>query len=228
MNDMKKPLSLQQEKNGIKKAALRAANAAKKLTISTNTSMNILQNFIFPDYNPLAPADMYFRGNDAGVFLRNESCLQCKKYGQYTFDTYFNGFMLDAWSGRAKIDSLHATLHGKGAFQIQFILVRHSDYALTEKAENHTRRIILTQHVTLTETGVSFPLDSALAWQDGMLYLAITALEEDALFYGGAYWTDTAPRNPVKLGMVITHFNRKNYILPAIARISHHILGNPQ
>lgn len=190
--------------------------------------MNILQNFIFPDYNPLAPADMYFRGDDAGVFLRNESCLQCKKYGQYTFDTYFNGFMLNAWSGRAKIDSLYATLHGKGAFQIQFILVRHSDYALTEKAENHTQRIILTQQVTLTETGVSFPLDSALAWQDGMLYLAITALEEDALFYGGAYWTDTAPRNPVKLGMVITHFNRKNYILPAIARISRHILGNPR
>ncbi|WP_298641878.1 hypothetical protein [uncultured Cardiobacterium sp.] len=190
--------------------------------------MNILQNFIFPDYNPLAPADMYFRGTDAGVFLRNEGCLQCRKYGQYTFDTYFNGFMLNAWVDRAKLDSLNVTLRGKGLFLVQFMLVRYSDYDKTGKTANPTHRVVLEQQILLTEAGVSFALDAALAWPDGMLYPAITALEEDALFYGGTYWTDTAPRNPVKLGMVITHFNRKNYILPAIARISRHILGNPQ
>ena len=190
--------------------------------------MNILQNFIFPDYNPLAPADMYFRGTDAGVFLRNEGCLQCRKYGQYTFDTYFNGFMLNAWVDRARIDSLHTTLRGKGLFLVQFMLVRYSDYDKTGKTANPTHRVMLEQQILLTEAGVSFALDAALAWLDGMLYPVITALEEDALFYGGTYWTDTAPRNPVKLGMVITHFNRKNYILPAIERISRHILGNPQ
>ena len=60
-----------------------------------------------------------------------------------------------------------------------------------------------------------------------MLVFDIEALEETQVvdFY---YWTNTPPTNKVKLGIVITHFNRQKYVLPAIARLKEQLLDLPE
>ncbi|MDO4642720.1 MAG: hypothetical protein Q4A74_02655 [Cardiobacteriaceae bacterium] len=180
--------------------------------------MNILQNIVFPGYSSNIPDEMYLRCLDRSLFLRNRNSVCMEAYGKCSFGTYFNGFMLEGWRGKAKISTLFATLRGQGRVCVRFLLERHS---------TNTARLILEQEIILTEEGIVFSLDETLKWQDGMLYVELIALEDNTYFTGGEYWSNTQPTNTVKLGLVITHFNRKNYVLPAIERITQHILKHP-
>jgi hypothetical protein len=62
--------------------------------------------------------------------------------------------------------------------------------------------------------------------ESGMLYFTLEALEPGSLTEG-YFSTITVPDRDVKLGVVITHFNRKQWVLPAIARIRDELLNDP-
>ena len=179
--------------------------------------VNTLQNIIFPDYNPTVPDDMYIRCVGESFFFREEKKVVFEKYGKSILDTYFNAFMLDAWCGRAKITSLSLRLRGEGKFRVRVFLNRFASAG----------RVVSEKTLALDKQGISIVLDEVLQWQDGMVFFEIMALENNASFLGGEYITEMSPPNEVKLGLVITHFNRKNYVIPAIQRITNEILENP-
>ena len=51
-----------------------------------------------------------------------------------------------------------------------------------------------------------------------MLFILIEAYEETVI-EGGHFGTKENPKREVNLGIVITHFNRKQYVIPAIKRL---------
>ncbi|GAL12846.1 hypothetical protein JCM19233_3840 [Vibrio astriarenae] len=60
-----------------------------------------------------------------------------------------------------------------------------------------------------------------------MIYFKVIAQEESEL-WGGEFVTTTEKVRDVKLGIVITHFNRKPYVIPAIKRIKKQLLSDPE
>lgn len=159
---------------------------------------------------------MYFRKSDRVLFFREKKEILLGKYESCAFDTYFNGFMLEAWSDKAKIDSLILSLIGQGKFRLRVCLNRFSIAS----------RILLEKNVNLSQNGILIDISSALRWKDGMVFFDIVSLEENAIFQGGSYVTKTSPVNDVKLGLIITHFNRKQYVLPAIDRVNSEIANS--
>jgi hypothetical protein len=164
-----------------------------------------------------APENMYVRlGNDKANTVFAEQSIAFTQGGKATFDTFFNGMTIGAWKIHCDLNSLHLVLKGEGRFLIRFGLHRIG----------YASRWLEDQHIELhasDELPIALPFWNEL--ESGMLYFQLIALGDSALT-GGYFATSELPRNQVKLGMVITHFNRHKYVLGAIERIKTQLLSD--
>ncbi|TQN50811.1 glycosyltransferase family 2 protein [Acidithiobacillus thiooxidans] len=178
--------------------------------------MFMLQTLVMPHLDFTAPEDMYVRlhTTEVSASLKDQK-LVFRQHGRASFDTYFNSVSVGVWKKNCKIDDIGITLRGEGEFILRYGLHRigHAHVWLDE------------QRVTLTERDQYFSFDR---WQDldgGMLYIYLESVFGGSL-YGGGWVTSTPSVRDVKLGIVITHFNRKNYVIPAIKRIKKQLLDD--
>lgn len=180
-----------------------------------------LQNVIYPSKDLSVDWDMYFRieNKDANslvdVFVSDEKII-FRKGGFVSFDTFFNGFTVQAWRNNTNIDKLFLKVNCKGRFLLR-ISQHHSVDQLAFLQE-----VILDSldHLYMLE------INDWRELKDGILYFSLKSLEDDSEFYSAEFVTDTKPVNDVRLGVVITHFNRKQYVVPAIRRISDELLSD--
>lgn len=180
--------------------------------------MNILQNIIFPHLAFRAPEEMYVRlANDKVYALFEDHSMVFSEGGRAYFDTYFNGFSIQPWQKNCQINDLSLHLGGEGSFLVRIGMHRigHAPYWLHET--------ILHLQEGKTE---SVQINEWNKLEAGMLYFSVQALGKGILNRG--FWaTETAPRQAVKLGIVVTHFNRKQWVLPAVSRIHQQLLTDP-
>lgn len=176
-----------------------------------------IQQVTMPNLAFAAPEEMYVRfGTDLARASYNEQRIQFSEGGKAVFDTFFNGLNLALWKRHCPLNDLYFSLAGTGSLVLRFGLHRigHADRWLAEIP------------VDLTEEGRSFELPFWATLQEGMLYVAVQATGPCRL--NEAYFsTSTPPRRRVKLGIVITHFNRKQYVLPALERVREQLLADP-
>lgn len=176
----------------------------------------LLQQVTLPSLEFSAPDEMYVRCWNDEVGLRyNSQQLVFRRGGRVSFDTFFNGMTIDTWKEKCKINDLFLLIKGSGKFIIRFGLHRigHSHKWLNEEVITINNRT--NEHILEIK-----------AWkilEKGILYFILEALDDGSIS-NACFFTKTEPINQVKLGIVITHFNRKNYVLPAIDRIKSKIL----
>ncbi|MFT9418957.1 glycosyltransferase family 2 protein [Acetobacter sp.] len=177
--------------------------------------MHKLQVFVLPRIDIISTEDMYFHGSDDTVIasLKNQK-ISIEKSKAVQFDTFFNSFSVEPWKKNCSINDLNIAITGKGHVRIRFGL----------HTLNEAHRWLYECDVNLSEAPLEIELPFWAHLERGMLYLEMRALSY-AEFTGGYFFTRTPPRNDVKLGIVITHFNRKKYVLPAIKRISDELLN---
>ncbi len=171
--------------------------------------MSTLQSLVLPGLDFGAPEDMYVRLNDKARISLREGLLAFRDGGRAIFDTFFNGLTIAAWRDQCAIADLRLVLHGKGKFILRFGLHRggHAHRWLDE----------MVVDLTAAEPAVA-PLTFWPDLTEGMLYFTLEAVGE-ATLRTGAYETATPAVRDVKLGVVITHFNRKRMVLPALRRV---------
>lgn len=166
-----------------------------------------------------APDDMYVRYNSEKVsasFAKRD--LSFNAGGEASFDTFYNGFTIHHWKKHCKVDDLSLRLEGTGRFNVRFG-VHRLGAAL---------RWLDEIEVSLSDSAPA--LVEIKQWADydeGILFFAVRALEAGTIT-GGAFVTNTAPQRQVKLGISVTHFNRKAYVIPAINRIRDELLNDPR
>ena len=180
--------------------------------------MNILQNLLLPHLAFHAPEEMYARlHNEKAIALFSEKKIIFKEGGTASFDTFFNSVTIQAWKKNCQIDDLALSLQGKGEFVLRIGLHRIG-YAHAWLSE---------QIITLSENSPTIiPVAEWANLKSGMLYFQLQALSSGELTQG-CWITETAPQHNTKLGIVITHFNRKQWVLPAIKRIHSELLSDP-
>lgn len=178
-------------------------------------STNIIQTFCFPSLQIGSPEEMYFRVKHKKQTRFDEKVIYFEKNESVTFDTFFNSFSVGVWKRNTSIEQLKCQLFGDGSFIIKFGLYRIG----------HAHKWLSEQTITLTNDGTIIDMPFWPSLEDGLLYLQMIALS-DGEFRAGHYLTDSQPKREVKLGIVITHFNRKKYVLPAIHRIETELLDD--
>ncbi|MDU7784723.1 MAG: hypothetical protein E7J79_00160 [Aggregatibacter aphrophilus] len=176
--------------------------------------MIVIQNSVYPTYSLCSEKELYFRFNDHVDLDMNRSLLNLSEGGKVFTDTYFNSVSVGKWKRHTNINNLTFTIKVKGNVKITWFL--HRAY--------FSGRILGEDYISNSELSeVSIPLKFWDSLEDGMLTFDIEAFSGSLItdFY---YSTTTEPTNDVKLGIIITHFNRQKYVLPAIDRLKKQLL----
>lgn len=177
-----------------------------------------LQHLVMPNLTFGAPTEMYVRlGNDEVHALMSEDRLLFRTGGRISLDTFFNSITIQAWKKNTRVDDLQLHLKGSGRFILRFGLHRIG----------HAHRWLSEYVITLdSDDEFILPIEAWSELESGILYFAMEALEPGHL-QTGYFSTKTPPEREVRLGIVITHFNRKELILPAMERIRKELLSDP-
>lgn len=177
-----------------------------------------IHNFVLPNRAFGAPDDMYARCvNDAAYALASPARLKFLKGGRASFDTFFNAFSLDLWKGRLKVLGLTLVLRGTGSFLVRLGLHR---------LDQPPRWIYQQETFLSDDKPVSLMLPNLQGSDRGLLYLDLLALS-DGEFHGGGFDVTGPVAAPVKLGIVVTHFNRISYVSAAIERLEGELFSDP-
>lgn len=179
--------------------------------------MNTLQSLVLPNLDVPATEDMSLRLNDRAWARMDAGCVEFDGGGSLSTDTFYNGLSVGVWQRQCHIGSLALVLAGSGDFVLRIGLHRAGQASLW-----------LAEHALPLGDGTTVQV-ALPAWaelKDGLLFYTLRARRPGRLD-GAAWVTADAPRHAVRLGIVITHFNRQRQVLPAIARLRRTLLQRP-
>lgn len=175
--------------------------------------MITLQNFIAPDPEICTEQPLY--GHVRGDYgLRQSDKSYVLTSGTHlSFDSYFNLFNLNTWAQHARLDSLLAELRGKGKVALRVTHVRrfqswevvHSDVV---DLDPETPYLIDLSHM-------------ADGTHRGLLYVTLTALDDEVEFHGGRFATKALPADCTlpRLTISITTFKREEEVRRTAERL---------
>ncbi|MBR0559407.1 glycosyltransferase family protein [Neokomagataea anthophila] len=177
------------------------------------TDFFVVQDLLLPGMDFSAPVELYARGNDHVSFRLAERKAVFQPGGRAFFDTYYNGISVGAWKRMTTIDNVSVLLKGHGNF-----ILRAGIHRLGQAF-----RWLTEQEIELADDQDTI---AELPWaelDDGLLKIQLEAVSDGELS-GGCFVTSSTPQRDVKLGVVITHFNRQSFVVPAIRRIHQELL----
>lgn len=180
--------------------------------------MRVLQNSVFPTYSLCSEKELYFRFTDDVDLNMNRSIFTLWKNGKLSTDTYFNSISVGKWKRHTQVNDLSLNLTFKGKIKLVWQLDR-LHYSSKVLGENY---LISDDFNT-----VNIPLEFWEALEDGILSFSIVALD-DSEVSTFSYSTTSPISQLVKLGIVVTHFNRQQFVLPAIERLKSALLQNEE
>ncbi|WCK26368.1 glycosyltransferase family 2 protein [Agrobacterium pusense] len=181
--------------------------------------MFTLQNITLPSLAIRSNENMYFRAHRDGSFYSYQTeSLSFQKSAHVSLDCFFNAFSIGKWKKNCALTALSLRLRGKGRFVLRFGLHRLG----------FPHQWLQENTIDLGDDDVCIPVEDWHNLEDGLLYISLYALDAECMFKGGEFVTPDAASTSVKLGIVITHFNRKQWVVPAIRRIADGLLSDPR
>ncbi len=170
--------------------------------------MFVLQELVFPCGIGSYKDDMFCRGGLCDgrrlLFFKNKFV---------RFDTFYNALQIRLWKSDCGIDNLRFYIKGSGKGIVKFGVQRIAKNTIW----------LGSSTVELSEAGVGIAVPGWAELFNGLLFVEFAPLE-DGYITEGAFLTETKPVNNVRLGLVITHFNRQNYVINAVKKIDNGIL----
>ena len=179
-----------------------------------------IQSSVFPSHDLCSEESLYFRLNDRCMLQYGEvNRILMSKDGRLNTDTYFNSISIGKWKNHTGLTDLTLKLHFKGKVVLKWwwhrTQYRHlviGETTLESADAAQARQVQVPQYDRLT---------------DGVINFELFALEDSELT-GFEYATVMQPRRDVKLGIAITHFNRQQYVIPAVRRLNEQLLTDPR
>lgn len=177
--------------------------------------METLQTIVLPNLDIPGDETLYVRTNERVSCELAGPCLRFEPGGVVSTDTFYGGLTVGAWKTVAPVRTLLLELEGDGQFLVG-IGVHRLGHAVLWLDE---------QEIALAPgTPTHVPVRGWDRVADGILFLRLRARRAGSLTAARYRTTDPA-RNDVRLGLVITHFNRPAQVLPAIERVRRQVLS---
>jgi len=181
------------------------------------TAATALHRLVFANLEVPVDEEMYFRTSGGAWAELGDRRLHFDAGSIVSSDTFYNGLTIAMWKRRCEVSTLSLRLRGSGE-----VVVTLGQHRFGQASIWHAEhRLILTPG---SEVELALPFWAAL--HDGMLFFRLRGLSAGTLDEA-AYVTTDSPRHDVRLGIVITHFNRQAQVVPAIRRIERALLARP-
>lgn len=174
-----------------------------------------IQNILFP-HKTFGSCAFKYMGSNLASYSDDEIVIFSG--GGIYFDSYYNALSLPVWKEQCGLNRIVFCAKGNGKAVVKlFVATIGIDFELASKT------------VDLTENEqIIFEYELSKIEHNGLLYITISPMEDKVFFKGGGWYTPEKPKREVILGISVTHFNRKEYVLPAIQRVKKNILDNPE
>lgn len=174
-----------------------------------------LQDILFPDATFGAPDDMYARIKQGNAYLsREEKILSFSNGVKLSFDTFYNAFSITPWKYTAGLEDIFIELEGVGHIIVQ--ICKHTI--------NNRHHVLHEETLDLSSTNkIELPQEKWKKIFSGLLFISIYTLSDGKLT-GGSWQTSTIPVNDIRLALIITHFNRQEYVLAALSRLKRDLI----
>ncbi len=173
--------------------------------------MRVLQRFLFPSLELRPETDLYLKAEKGAVYSNVLGEVRLPHSGVVSFDTYFNSFSAGKWRRHTDVRRVTFAVEGVGSFEVHAVL-------------NHpyrSPRVVTGALFDLAErTEVVLPTIDLDDLGDGQLYLKVQCLQGEATIFGAHVATPDPPKRDVRLGIVITTFNRKRYVNENVDRLA--------
>lgn len=174
-----------------------------------------LQTFQFP-YDIQVPTEMYLRKHQGTCNCSFEKgIINISKGSEVSFDTYWNSLSVAIWKNNCTIKELCFSISGTGNVRLKFGLHRFAQSSIC----------LAEFEISLQRDGVCLNLPFWTSLHEGLLFCSVEALS-DVVLSDTFFFTNDSPCTKVRLGLVITHFNRQGFVLAAIARLTKELFND--
>lgn len=130
----------------------------------------------------------------------------------FTFDTFYNAFSVKKWKQARGVSSLSLSLHICGQGEV----------TLFHRSQAGVVTPLWSQEIE-DEIRCTEEISAWLVLSEGLLYFSVTAKVECTV--EGVYFATSSPMVQVpQLGVVITHFNRQQYVRNSMQRLRRELL----
>nr|WP_238331337.1 MULTISPECIES: glycosyltransferase family 2 protein [Acetobacter] len=138
------------------------------------------------------------------------------KMGQaFTFDTFYNAFSVKKWKQAGGVSRLLLSLHIRGQGEVTLFHRSKADVVTPLWSKEIEGEIRCAEEISAWPT-----------LSEGLLYCSVTAQSECTV--EAVYFATSSPMVQVpQLGVVITHFNRQQYVRHSIQRVQKALLQDP-
>ncbi|SFH06930.1 Glycosyltransferase, GT2 family [Desulfotomaculum arcticum] len=190
-----------------------------------------LFRFILPQSNICSETELYFRtvpasvSDNSVIFDEQSRIIKLKQGARISFDTYFNCFSYSKYLRYTWVDCVGISLSLKGKFLVRLVAARLEENGQSsEVLQEHLVQFIETDEFKFTQ---SFASDNT----EGIYYIELTALSDEAVFCGGHYFADEIEHkhkvNPIKVAFVICTYKREDFVYRNIRTVNNYIFDNP-
>lgn len=168
-----------------------------------------LQTTLFPHEDHCTEERLFYASLSGGVCHFEEQMVELARYGSIDFLSYFNAFSVTAW--RKLNASLLPTVQLEGVGRVLLRCWLH-------RSEQH--KTLLSEQVVDLHGTAEIELPAIHDLPDGLLAPELVALSEVAELRALRFAARQEPVRSIRLGIVITHFNRQPQVLSAARRLS--------
>jgi glycosyltransferase involved in cell wall biosynthesis len=178
---------------------------------------HVLQRFVFPSTTLCSDVDLYFHLTGGAQCLFTSRQLEFSRDGEALCDTYFNSFSIGKWKRHSFIDSLVFRVRLQGRFIIRF--AENRPYASARIVHE-----VVLESATPTWHEVALPYDRLA---NGTLFARFTCTSDTGVLSDACFATHTAPRLTPRVAIIITTFNRRDYVHANLVRLQDAMDNDP-
>jgi GT2 family glycosyltransferase len=171
--------------------------------------MTTLQRLTLPSLDLCSDTELYLRTTGPAWYSMSDRLIRLRQDGIVELDTYFNAFSVGKWRRHTAVRHVALCFTGAGEFEV-------------EAVHRHTHRAERVVAATSVSGEGEFRLDvpSLDELDEGQLYLRIRCVgAKGGVIDGGSVVTDDPVVREARLGVVVTTFNRQEYVAGNVGRL---------
>jgi hypothetical protein len=176
-----------------------------------------LQSLLFPSLELCCEIPLYFKvyPEGAGAYLFSDATLRLCGGAECDFLSYFNSFSLATWRTHTNVHDISLYLDIVGKFVLYIVCADEG------RTWTHSVSVVTCGKRETIWRRVGRPLMNCIVG------FKIRALA-DTVVFGGGYATDAPAVRDVRLGVVITAFQREKEVKSGVARLRAALRDNPR
>jgi GT2 family glycosyltransferase len=177
----------------------------------------ILQRLTLPSFALNPSVDLYVRLFGGAKYVYSEREIRFDRNSAAVFDTYFNTFSVGKWQRHTAIADLRLRVELKGKFLLRVVENRFG-------AAPAVIADTLVDHKEMSLLELDIPVASLAG---GSLFVAVESESRGGVLQGGGWLTSDLAIRDVRIGIVITTYNRQDYIRNNLAALSSAASADP-